>query len=267
MSEWSVILEEEDKRRERKAFLVTLITYSVLIGACVFLVAFTMEIPPPGQQFVAVGVADFGADQEAAGERESEVPSELVEEVVAEEVAAEPTPVVPEVEAVETQETSEIVVPVQEETPVDPEPVEDPEPERIVDSQLSNALDNMFGASGGGGSEGASQGTGNQGVNDGRIEGTGVVTGDFGDSFLEGGEMIGDPTLDEDPSQEGVVTLKITVNKAGVVIDSRFDPAGSTTSSGHLIELAKRSAATARFSSHPTKSTRQGWIRFNFKLE
>ena len=77
MSEWSVILEEEDKRRERKAFLVTMVTYAALIGACVFLVAFTMETPPPGQQFVAVGMADFGADQEAAGDREDVVRQRL----------------------------------------------------------------------------------------------------------------------------------------------------------------------------------------------
>lgn len=264
MTDWQPILQEEDQRRRRKAWVFSSVVYGLIALACIFITAFTLEIPPPGEQFVAVGVADFGNTEDASGDRETEVPSEVVEEVVAEQVAAAQAPEVAEVENVATQESSEMNLPVQEEPPVDPEPIEDPEPE--ISSQLANAF-GAFGQSGGGGSQGDSQGTGNEGVDDGKVEGRGVVTGDFGDSFLEGGEILGDPKLDEKPRQEGVVTMIITVNKSGEVTDSRYDPLRSTTSDSRLIALATRAASTARFTTHPTKFARQGFIKFNFKLE
>jgi outer membrane biosynthesis protein TonB len=264
MKDWQPILQEEDERRRRRAWVVSSLVYGLIAVGCVFITAFTLEIPPPGEQFVAVGMADFGQSQEAGGERETEVPSEVVEEVVAEQESAAEAPEVAEVENVATQEESEIELPVQEETPVDPEPIEDPDPE--VSSQLANAF-GAFTQSGGGGTQGENDGTGNEGVDDGKVEGRGVVTGDFGESLLEGGQMIGDPNLDELPEQEGVVRMIITVNKAGQVTDSRYDPLNSTTSDSRLIALARRAAATARFTTHPTKFARQGWIQFNFELE
>jgi len=33
------------------------------------------------------------------------------------------------------------------------------------------------------------------------------------------------------------------------------------------VALAKEAALTAKFSSHPTKPTRIGWIQFNFELQ
>ena len=68
-----------------------------VLALCFFLTAFTIQDPPPGEQFVAVGFADLGSTEEAAGNVESETPSEVVQEAEEEAVAAsEPEPVVEE---------------------------------------------------------------------------------------------------------------------------------------------------------------------------
>ena len=63
------------------------LSFSGVVVACFFLVTFTKSIPPPGEQYVAVGFADLGDVENAAGDVESEVPSETVEEVVQPEIA------------------------------------------------------------------------------------------------------------------------------------------------------------------------------------
>ena len=78
--------EGENKDRV-KAAILAVCSFAGVIVACFFLVAFTKSIPPPGEQFVAVGFADIGDVAEAKGEVESEVPSEAVEEVVQPEVS------------------------------------------------------------------------------------------------------------------------------------------------------------------------------------
>ena len=263
--DWNRHHAEQERKERRKATVVSFVTYSAILAACFFFVAFQEVTPPPGEQFVAVGMADFGNVEEAGGDRETEVPSEEVQEVVEQEVSESVSEEVAPVEAVETQEASEVDVPTQEEPVETPTEVEEPEP--TISDNLANAFNQMFNNSGGGGSEGEQQGTGNSGAEDGQIQGTGVVSGEFGNSFLEGGTMIGEPNLDRKPDEEGVVRMKIYVDKSGKVTDARFDAANSTTSSSRLVALAKEAALTARFSSHPTKPTRTGWIQFNFELQ
>ena len=265
--DWNRHHAEQERKERRKAAVFSTLTYIAILAACVFLVAFQEVTPPPGEQFVAVGMADFGNVDEAGGDRETETPSEKVEEVIEQEVSESTVEEGAPVEAVETQEASEVDVPTQEEVVETPTEVETPDPEPEISQDLSNALSQMFNNSGGGGSEGQQQGVGNSGAEDGKIEGAGVVTGEFGDSFLEGGTMIGEPNLDRKPDEEGVVRMKIYVDKGGNVTSAQFDPVNSTTTSNRLVALAREAALTARFSSHPTKPTRIGWIEFNFELQ
>ncbi len=263
--DWNRHQEDLERKERRRAAVLSMVTYVAIVAACFFFVAFQEVTPPPGEQFVAVGMADFGNVDEAGGDRETEVPSEQVEEVVEQEVSESTAEEVAPVETIETQDVSEVDVPTQEEPVETVTEVEDPDP--VISDDLSNALNQMFSNSGGGGSEGQQQGIGNSGAQDGQIEGTGVVSGEFGDSFLEGGTMVGEPNLDRKPNEEGVVRMKIYVDKSGTVTDARFDATNSTTSSSRLVALAKEAALTAKFSSHPTKPTRIGWIQFNFELQ
>ena len=100
---------------KRKAGALTAFIFSSILLLCFFLTAFTIQDPPPGEQFVAVGFADLGDVDDAGGETETEMPSEVVEEVIeeTESVKSVLEPVL--TEEIVTEESSEMSVPVVEE--------------------------------------------------------------------------------------------------------------------------------------------------------
>ena len=120
-------------------------------------------------------------------------------------------------EAVVTEEASEVDVPTQEEVVEEVTEIEDPDPEPEISQDLSNALSQMFSNSGGGGSEGQQEGVGNSGAEDGKIEGAGVVSGDFGTVSLRG-HQLGNPASSK-PDEKGY-RMKIYVDKSGKVTDA-----------------------------------------------
>jgi len=250
------------KKHKRKASILTAVIFMCILVLCFFLTAFTIQDPPPGEQYVAVGFADLGEVENAGGETETEVPSEIVEEVVEETESVET--VVEEVvtEEIVTEEVSEIVVP----TEVVEEVVEEVQVEEVERTSVGANLISEFASSGGGGSEGDSEGTGNQGAEDGKIEGSGVVTGDFGSASLNGGSLVNAPRLTEKPQKEGVVRMKITVDSNGKVISAVYDAINSTFADSEHIKLAKTAAKTATFTSS-TAPRRTGYIDIRFELE
>lgn len=254
-----------EKRNRQKAGAATMLLFAAVMLVCFFLTAFTISIPPPGEQYVAVGFADLGDSEEASGTTESEAPSESIQEAIQPETAQSQQAEVPTAEQVATQAQSELTV------NSTPEPVEEPivetETQPLVSSALSNALSSLS-KSGGGGSEGtASSGVGNEGDDDGRIDGKGVVSGDNGDWALVGGERIGKPFLDEDPRISGVIRIKIIVDKAGDVTGATYDPVHSTISDSEHIQMAIRAAKTAKFTSNSTMPVRTGYLNIRFELE
>ena len=103
----------------------------------------------------------------------------------------------------------------------------------------------------------------------GKIEGRGLVSGDFGDAMLRGGTMIGEPKLDEKPRQEGSVRINIVVDASGSVIQAvpDYQSALTTIRDSHHVQLALRAAKTAKFDSDATKPRRSGYITIRFDLE
>ena len=257
-----------EKKNQRRAAGVTALLFILGIICCFFITAFTISNPPPGEQYVAVGFASLGESESASGEVESEIPSETIEESVQSADARAVSEESPAEDPVVTQVNSEVSIPV---TPVPvekkAEPVES-EPEQTVTSALSNAL-SALPSSGGGGSQGASDlGAGNEGVESGKIDGKGVVSGDDGDWALEGGgNRIGKPVLDEKPQLEGVIRVNIIVDKSGSVISASVDLVNSTFSESHHVDLAIRAAKTAKFTANPAKPARKGYLNIRFELE
>ncbi|MBT6163086.1 MAG: hypothetical protein HOH92_05245 [Crocinitomicaceae bacterium] len=257
---------EVEKSNRRKAGLLTSIIFSAVLILCFFLTAFTMSIPTPGEQFVAVGFADLGDSEQASGVTESETPSETVQEAVEPETAASDVVEASAVEEVVTQESSEVAAPSQ------PDPVKEPEPEPEPEPTASPALTNRLSAlhsSGGGGSQGeAEDGTGNEGKDDGRIDGRGVVSGNNDDAYLDDGAvLIGKPMQDENPRIEGVVRVDIIVDKNGSVTSAIYNGKHSTISDSEHIQLAKRAALTAKFAPNLAKPVRLGFLNIRFELE
>jgi hypothetical protein len=255
--------EQNAVKHRRKASALTALLFVGVLALCFFLTAFTIQDPPPGEQFVAVGFADLGDIDEAGGETETEIPSEVVEEVV-EEIESAPTVEEPVVaEEMVVQETSEISIP---DEVVEEEPVDEPVVEPVRTSAGANLVSSSA-ASGGGGSQGDSEGVGNQGDEDGRIDGSGVVSGDFGAASLNGGSLVNAPKLTEKPEREGDIRMKIVVDSNGKVISAVYDAVNSTFADSEHIRLAKIAAMTATFTSNTSKPRRTGYITIRFELE
>ena len=256
--------ERNEKKNRIRAGVMTGIVFSAVLLLCFFLVAFTIQDPPPGEQFVAVGFSDIGSVDDAGGVTESEIPSEVVEEVI-EETITTPTVVTPVVaEEVVTQEQSEVSVPVEktedEEIPVEEEPVRT--------SEAANLIRSNSASNGGGGSEGSSAGVGNQGDEDGKIDGSGVVSGDFGNASLNGGSLVNAPQLKEKPKREGEIRMNILVDSNGKVISAKFDGGlNSTFSDSEHIRLATEAALSATFTTDASRPRRSGFITIRFELE
>ena len=257
-----------EKRNQRQAAALSGLLFVGVLALCFFLTAFTIQDPPPGEQFVAVGFADLGSTEEAGGDTESETPSEVVQEAEEEAVAAsEPEPVVEEAaEEVVTQESSEMAVNVKP----DPDPEPEPDPEPVRQDRTAHLFRNPGDPSaGGGGSHGSTQGTGNEGEETGKIEGRGVVSGDVGEGLVGGGSMIGDPRLDEKPQEAGTVRMRIQVGADGKVISASpvYESRLTTLTDSYHVKLAQRAAMTARFEGSATQSRRLGYITITFDLE
>ena len=257
-----------ERRNERQAAAIAGGLFALVMVLCFFLTAYSISIPPPGEQYVAVGFADLGESNEAAGDRESETPSETVSEATEADEATEEVAEVADVPDIVTQQVSDVVVPSDSDPKPDPEPEPEPEPEPQVSSALKNRLNALTQSGGGGGSQGTkNDGVGNEGAEDGQIEGRGVVSGDLGDAFLEGGSILGWPRLEEKPTKEGHVNVKIVVDKSGQVTSAQYDPLKSTLTDSYHKELALKAARDAKFTTSTTRPVRAGYITIRFELE
>jgi TonB family protein len=258
---------ELEKKDKRTGWAISVLVHAVIFVLFYFLAAYVITIPPPGDLYVEVSMADYGTDAVGSGDTETEVPSETVEEVVEENVsqATQPTQTT-QADPVVTQDASEVSTPSSETTTESNQEVTDPDPQ--VSNELSNVL-NQINNSGGGGSDGPDENTpGNAGNTDGAIEGKGVVGGKDGIGWeLSGRGMVGEPRLDEKPTEEGKVVVDIYVDQNGNVVSASINIAGTNTASGYLHDLAIKAAKTARFNVNSNAATRQkGKMTFNFKL-
>ena len=249
------------KKHKLKAGVLTAIITVCILVLCFTLTAFTIPDPPPGEQFVSIGIADLGDLEDAGGETETEVPSEVVEEVVEEAESVETIEEPFVAEEVVTQEVSDVSV---------PDEVKEEVVEKVVEEKpkisIGAALVSNNAASGGGGSQGETQGIGDQGDEDGKIEGSGVVTGDFGSAYLDGAGMLSPPSLNEKPAEEGLIRMKIVVNSEGKVISAAYDAVNSTSGDTELIRLSKIAAKSTLWETS-SKPRRSGYMDFRFELE
>jgi len=257
---------EEQKKDRLIASVITFNLSVLVLLLCIFLTAFSLPDPLPGETFVAVGMADYGSVVEASGDTESENPSESVEDNQAESQTTEAveTNTAPEVV---TQETAPVTTPSGSNTVTPTKPNPEPEPEPEVSKGLGNILDKINETGGGSPSEGAGEGTGNEGTQSGSINGMGVVSGDgIGFSLGDRG-MTGRPKLSEQPKEEGRVVLDIYVDRNGNVLETRPNYDRSNTSSSYLFELAKKAAKKAKFQvSADAPPKQKGSMTFIFKL-
>ena len=255
-----------ERAHQRRAAGISLALFLAVVALCFFLTAYSISIPPPGDQYVAVGLADFGEVDAAAGENETEVPSEEMQEVVEESVASSEAVETPPVEEVVTQTESEVAVPTSPDPVVDEQDTKPDEPEKTVSTALSNRLNAL--TAGGGGSQGAaSEGAGNEGDPEGDMFKTGTTVGNFTSGITHGGRMLGVPKQEKDPVSTGVVRMLLMVDPDGKVLSAKYDPEHSTLTDSYHIQIAHDAALTATFTIDRTVPRRTAFIEFRYELE
>ena len=121
-------------------------------------------------------------------------------------------------------------------------------------------------------SEGIAGGQGNQGRPDGdpnsnQYTGNGAGNGGVGFS-LKGRNPKGLPKPSYTSNEQGIVVVKITVNREGKVIAAVPGAKGSTTMDSALLNAAKTAALNTKFDKKASAPTRQsGTITYHFVLK
>ncbi len=127
------------------------------------------------------------------------------------------------------------------------------------------------GVLGGGGSQGTGggQGGGNgTGTGPGNGPGSGAGSGGMNSNYtLIGRSMDRKPSISETAPDEGVVVVDIWVDQNGNVTKAVANPAKSTSSNGQLYKLAEKAAKNAKFSTSTSGGEQKGTITITFKLK
>ena len=105
------------------------------------------------------------------------------------------------------------------------------------------------------------------GTGGGTGKGTGTGVGD-GISFdLKDRENLFLQTPEYNYQAEGVVVVKITVDKDGDVINAIAGVKGSTTLDDYLLQVARKAALQSKFSKKPDAPVQTGTIKYHFLLQ
>jgi colicin import membrane protein len=175
--------------------------------------------------------------------------------------------------------------PVSEPEPVTPPPATTPETsEEAVNTQdfeeqerkaneARNNVQNAFSRSDGrGSSQGETEGSGNQGQLSGEPGAgnyTGSGRGGSGSGFdLSGRSLSGNlPKPEYNIQEEGIVVVKIRVDKSGNVISAEPILKGTTTQNSYLWRVARQAAFKAQFNSDSdAPAYQEGTITYHFNL-
>jgi TonB family protein len=139
-----------------------------------------------------------------------------------------------------------------------------------INSNISNAFGKSSGSST---SEGYTKGSGNQGYvtgdpNSKNRSGSGL--GNKGDGFqLTGRSLVGSlPEPQYSNQEDGIVVVKIKVDRNGYVVGAEYSLKGSTTQDSRLINAAIKAAKMAKFNKDPNAPAFvYGTITYHFELD
>jgi TonB family protein len=252
---------------ERQRNTIAAASTVIILGLLwILLLLFSLSRPyPPPPEY---GVEVMGAGSEGAGRAQSAVsqqptspsqesPSE--ENTVTEnnENVAIPKPTTPRPTTARPVAT----------TPTQPQQTTQPEePQLNPMASFPGRRTTQGSGEGTGNSDGSGAGTGT-GSGTGSGTGTGAGAGNFGDGSwkLDGRQANSLPKPAYNSDDQGIVVVRITVNRDGVVIKAEPGAQGTTTSSQILQQTAKEAALKSRFSANKDAPEQQvGTITYRF---
>ncbi len=255
----------QDNDYKRKSMIFTAVFTAVLFGL-LMIMAFVTPLPLPEEEGIMI---DFGDSDIGLGIKEPVKVKKVitkVEEVPVEESNMtqdyeESVTTVPEKKVVkEEKKTEEVKVEekVEEERQVDPMALYENNAE-TAEATTSN-------------SEGEAGGLGNQGKetgdpNSNQYTGSGTGSGGVGYS-LKGRKAKGLPKPIYNSNEQGIVKVKIIVDREGKVISAQPGVKGSTTFDSALLRAAQQAALNTRFDKKDSAPSKQsGVITYHFVLK
>ncbi|MBQ9417763.1 MAG: TonB family protein [Bacteroidales bacterium] len=120
------------------------------------------------------------------------------------------------------------------------------------------------------GSQGISQGQGDQGKSNGNPNSNNYVGQGKGDGYnwnLTGRSAVNIAKPDYKSNEQGTVVVRVWVNRQGKVVRAEYEPKGSTIPGSSLRDKAVEAARQARFNADPKATEEQtGTITYIFKI-
>ncbi len=251
------------KEKRNRGILFTVVFHAIALLILIFS-GFTTPLPLPEEEGIMI---DFGDSETGLSQVEPEQTTQLVKPIEA-PVQEKSNMTQDYEESVATEPEHEIVKETPKETK---EVVEKEEKVREVDP-LALYQNNSDNNSNNSNSEGIAGGDGNQGRPDGdpnsnQYTGNGAGQGGVGYS-LSGRNPKGLPKPAYTSNEQGIVVVKITVDREGKVIAAISGAKGSTTMDSALLNAAKQAALNTKFDKNSSAPSRQtGTITYHFVLK
>jgi TonB family protein len=264
--------------RSKRGIVGTTVFHGIILIIIIFL-GFMVPDPPPEEEGILI---NFGTDETGLGDtepmyseipeqtppppQEASTPTESTEEIISQDFEEAPV-----VEAEEVVEQEKVIETPAEELSTEaeettPPPVE--EPPKVNERALYRGRANTDETSG---SEGITEGEGNQGSITGSPDSDNYLDGLGGRGInfsLTGRSPLSLPKPEYNVQEAGKVVVKIRVNRDGIVTYAEAGAQGTNTLNKELLEAARKAALKARFNRSPDAAfTQQGTITYHFVLE
>lgn len=247
------------------SWAITIGFHAIIIVLLLLFAKFTYPDPPLGSETISVSLARTGNSQSASGATQQG--QEISNPTPTPTNNPTPQPTQPAATTpVTTQSSSDVQVSETQPTTT-PETTPEEKPREVDDK-----LNDLFGILTGGGSDqsdGETSGSGIEGTTDGSIDGRGVVGNNKPYGFnLDGRGLMGEPTVDRNFNEEGMVVFDIYVDKDGNLKDVKRNYTLSTTSSDKLFRIGEKALNTVTFSPNPSAPhIQKGQFTFRFALK
>lgn len=242
----------EEQQRDRRTGMIVTVLFHVLLTILFLFFGLQQPDPLPEETGIEIAFANFGTSETGSGDTETPDPGSQ-QSAAAAPASSEETP-----DDVATQDDSPVVQakPEKPKPTTKPSDKPKPQPEKPAEPTISDPLRealNQWGAGGGQPGQGESQQPGNQGVEDGKPEGIGMMHGEGWSVSLGGRGLMKGPNITERPEiqRRSVVVITIKVDRSGKVTDARPNLSKSNTTSTPLFNIGISAARQVTFSAKP----------------
>ncbi|BAO55354.1 energy transducer TonB [Nonlabens marinus] len=264
-----------DTKEKRKSFAISAGIMATLLLFFVFVTVFTV-LDPPEESGIAV---NFGNTDVGSGPIEPARPTKVTPESSPQESNQEASTAeniitrddMTDAPVIQSQPTPKENQPTKK--PAD-KPVKKPDPK--PDTSVLDALNNATGSKPADGDNNSGEGPGDGPGNKGDINGDPYANTYYGDPGngqggkgygLSGRGKIGGRGIEPDCTETGTVIVEIQVNRNGNVVNAIPGKKGTTNRAACLLDAARKSAMTYKFSAAPqARDVQIGFIEIIFKV-